>query len=168
MAEIPRRAETRTTPRGRDHGTAQVRHWKLHEARGFWKLHPSKEDLVYALLEYMDDKEQRAPTRPSSGRRKEPAKAASRARKQSQVDTASLQVSVRQPHPGDPVEGAFGTRGSLRVQGSERRPGGPPMPFDGPEFELRNASRHPTPTACAVPRGPLDLPQCHKYRHQTW
>ena len=43
-----------------------MRHWKLHEARGFWKMHPQKEDLVYALLEYMEDKEEynrKGPTR---------------------------------------------------------------------------------------------------------
>ena len=34
-----------------------VRHWKLHETGGsFWKLHPNKEDLIRALLEYMTDK----------------------------------------------------------------------------------------------------------------
>jgi len=30
-----------------------VRHWKLHEARGFWKTHSEKEDLMRALLDYM-------------------------------------------------------------------------------------------------------------------
>ena len=55
-----------------------VRHWKLHEARGFWKMHPQKEDLVYALLEYMEDKEEynrKGPTRPPSSKpTKEPPK----------------------------------------------------------------------------------------------
>ena len=47
-----------------------VRHWKLHEVRGFWKTHPNKEDLIRALLNHMDDQdliyeyETRAPTRP--------------------------------------------------------------------------------------------------------
>ena len=73
-----------------------VRHWKLHEARGFWKMHPQKEDLVYALLEYMEDKEEynrKGPTRPPSSKpTKEPPKV--KARRQSQVDLATFRVSV--------------------------------------------------------------------------
>ena len=51
-----------------------VRHWKLHEVRGFWKTHPGKEDLIKALLNHMDDQNDlyqfsgpgsRVPSRPS-------------------------------------------------------------------------------------------------------
>ena len=55
-----------------------VRHWKLHETRGFWKMHPQKEDLVHALLDHMEDKEDtlgfpRAPVKPSSAKPSKPA-----------------------------------------------------------------------------------------------
>ncbi|KAJ1460522.1 armadillo-type protein [Pelagophyceae sp. CCMP2097] len=80
-----------------------VRHWKLHEARGFWKMHPQKEDLVYALLEYMDDKDdysRKAPTRPLSSK---PSKDAPKVktRKQSTVDLKTFRVSVLKPYAGD-------------------------------------------------------------------
>jgi len=76
-----------------------VRHWKLHEARGFWKMHPTKEDLVYALLEYMEEREPlaRGPQPPSGGR---PSKEAPRnkARRQSQQNLATFRVTVLKPH----------------------------------------------------------------------
>ena len=60
-----------------------VRHWKLHEARGFWKLHPNKEDLVRALLEYMTDKQDQLgfplqPLTPSKPRAAKPTKQSGR------------------------------------------------------------------------------------------
>ncbi|KAJ8600051.1 hypothetical protein CTAYLR_001828 [Chrysophaeum taylorii] len=79
-----------------------VRHWKLHETRGFWKMHPTKEDLVSALLEYMDDKEDysRKPTRPTSSK---PSKDAVRARgrRRSHMDLSNFRVSGFKPYSGD-------------------------------------------------------------------
>ncbi|CAM9581978.1 unnamed protein product, partial [Discosporangium mesarthrocarpum] len=32
-----------------------VRHWKLHEVRGFWRAHHGLDDLAEVLLNYMAD-----------------------------------------------------------------------------------------------------------------
>ena len=85
-----------------------VRHWKLHETRGFWKMHPTKEDLVSALLEYVDAdalrKEdftgsaasRKSPTRPNSGK---PSRL--RRRRQSNVDLTTFRVNCLKPYAGD-------------------------------------------------------------------
>lgn len=77
-----------------------VRHWKLHEARGFWKTHPTKEDLVSALLEYIDDKEDyaRKPTRPSSAK---PTKERLRTKGRQHVDLSTFRVNCFKPYSGD-------------------------------------------------------------------
>lgn len=78
-----------------------VRYWKLHEARGFWKTHPTKEDLVSALLEYMEDKDYaRKPSRPPSSK---PSKDVVRikSRRHSQTDIANFKVQGFKPYNGD-------------------------------------------------------------------
>ncbi|KAH8045881.1 hypothetical protein JL720_16542 [Aureococcus anophagefferens] len=102
-----------------------VRHWKLHEARGFWKMHPQKEDLVYALLEYMEDKEEynrKGPTRPPSSKpTKEPPKV--KARRQSQVDLATFRVSVLKPYGGDLFSQRDHTQGLIYLSRQNLRGG---------------------------------------------
>ncbi|KAH8050709.1 hypothetical protein JL720_15326 [Aureococcus anophagefferens] len=101
-----------------------VRHWKLHEAR-FWKMHPQKEDLVYALLEYMEDKEEynrKGPTRPPSSKpTKEPPKV--KARRQSQVDLATFRVSVLKPYGGDLFSQRDHTQGLIYLSRQNLRGG---------------------------------------------
>ena len=100
-----------------------VRHWKLHETRGFWKMHPQKEDLVHALLDHMEDKEDtlgfpRAPVKPSSAKPSKPASPVGR-RASTNLDLSTFKVSVLKPYNGDMFSQRDATEGLIylsRVQ----------------------------------------------------
>ena len=100
-----------------------VRHWKLHEARGFWKTHQQKEDLVRALLDYMDDKEDtlgfaRAPVKPSSAKPSKPPSPSPR-RISANLDLSTFKVNVLKPYSGDLFSQRDATEGLIylsRVQ----------------------------------------------------
>ena len=52
---FPPQRDARTSPITMEELKKLARAWKLHERRNFWKSHPTKEDMLRALLDYAED-----------------------------------------------------------------------------------------------------------------
>ncbi|CAM9458573.1 unnamed protein product, partial [Phaeothamnion confervicola] len=50
---FPQGRDPKTSPITTEELKKLVRHWRLHEGRGFWKAHPERDDLARVLLKHI-------------------------------------------------------------------------------------------------------------------